>query len=158
MNIIGNNFETGDDFEIGHFNVIGNNVKVGHYSSIGHHCIIEDNVKIGNNVVLQGNIKVASGTTIENNCTLKHVTILTNDVLLKRNVFMGPNTITLGGTHERKTVHGTVIGEDCYIGAGTQLAANTKLCAKVITGALSFVNRDIIEPGIYIGIPVRKLR
>ncbi len=83
---------------------------------------------------------------------------MTNNAILKDNVFMGPNTITLGGTHERKTIHGTIIGKNCYIGGGTQIAANKKLCANVTTGALSFVNKDISEPGIYVGIPVRKLR
>ena len=158
MNEIGCNFQSGPDFEIGYFNVIGDNVKVGDSVLIGHHCIIEDDVTIGDNVTLQGNIKIASGTAIEDDCVLKHGTILTNNALLKKNVFMGPNTITLGGTHERKTEHGTVIGANCYIGGGSQIAANKKLCDNVTTGALSFVNRDITEPGIYVGIPVRKLR
>jgi len=157
-NIIGKDFESGNNFEIGYFNVIGNNVKVGDDVIIGHGCIIEDNVKIGNHVILQGNIKIASGSVIQDLCTLKHGTILTNNVLLKRNVFMGPNTITLGGTHKRVSDHGTIIGKNCYIGAGSQIAANKKLCDNVTLGAISFVNKDITESGIYIGIPVRKLR
>jgi len=158
INVIGENFETGEGFEIGHFNVIGDNVKIGHYVTMGHNCIIEDDVTIGDNVILQANIKIASGTVIQDNCTFKHGTILTNRVLVKRNVFMGPNTITLGGTHKRETKHGTVIGENCYIGAGSQIAANRKLCDDVTLGTLSFVNKDILEPGIYVGVPVRRLR
>ncbi len=157
-NDIGNNFNYMTGFSIGSYNVIGNNVWCGKNVQIGHHCIIEDYVTIGNDVILQGNIKVASGAKIGNNCTLKHGTILTNQCILKDNVFMGPNTITLGGTHERKTEHGTVIGENCYIGGGSQIAANKNLCANVTTGALSFVNKDITDPGIYVGIPARKLR
>jgi UDP-3-O-[3-hydroxymyristoyl] glucosamine N-acyltransferase len=158
MNQIGNNFKHGEDFHIGHFNVIGDNVEVGNNVKIGHHCIIEDNVTIGDNVILQAKIKIASGTTIQNGCTLKHGTILTNNALLKENVFMGPNTITLGGTHERETIHGTIIGKNCYIGAGSQIAAGKILCDDVTLGAISFVNRDINEPGIYVGIPVLRLR
>jgi len=158
MNIIEEDFEHGDHFEIGHFNVIGRNVKVGDYAIIGHGCIIEDNVKIGNRVILQGNIKIASGTIIQDLCILKHGTILTNNALLKRNVFMGPNTITLGGTHKRVSEHGTIIGRNCYIGAGSQIAANKQLYDDITLGALSFVNRNLTESGIYIGIPVRKLK
>jgi UDP-3-O-[3-hydroxymyristoyl] glucosamine N-acyltransferase len=158
MNKIEDSFIHGERFEIGYFNIIGRDVEVGDDVKIGHNCIIEDEVRIGHNVIIQGNIKIASGTVIGNNCTLKHGTILTNNVVLKDGVFMGPNTITLGGTHKRETIHGTIIGVDCYIGGGSQIAANKKLCANVITGALSFVNRDITEPGIYVGIPVRKLR
>jgi len=157
MNMIDDSFEQAGELSIGHFNVIGKNVKVGYAVRIGHNCIIEDNVTIGNNVILQANIKIASGTTIEDDCIFKHGTILTNNVLVKRNVFMGPNTITLGGTHKRETIHGTVIGENCYIGAGSQIAANTKICDDSTIGALSFANKDIDVPGIYVGIPVRRL-
>ena len=158
MNKIDETFKHGENLIIGYFNVIGKNVVVGNNVEIGHNCIIEDDVTIGDNVILQANIKIASGSTIEDNCTLKHGTIITNNALLKKNVFMGPNTITLGGTHERKTIHGTIIGENCYIGAGSQIAASKKLCDNVTLGALSFVNRDIDEPGIYVGIPVLRLR
>ena len=157
MNEIGEGFRHGIDFHIGHFNVIGDYVFVGNNVKIGHHCIIESDVRIGNNVIIQGNIKIASGTTIGNNCTLKHGTILTNNAILKDGVFMGPNTITLGGTHKRETKHGTVIGVDCYIGAGSQIAAATKICDNVTMGAMSFANKDINEPGIYVGVPVRRL-
>ena len=157
MNDIGENFNHMKQFSIGSFNVIGDNVWCGNNVKIGHHCIIENNVTIGNNVILQGNIKVASGTTIGDNCTLKHGTILTNQAILKDNVFMGPNTITLGGHATRETEHGTVIGENCYIGAATQIAANTQLCADEITGAFSFINKSIDTPGTYVGIPARRL-
>jgi len=158
MNEIHESFKHGEEFKIGYFNVIGENVEVGNNVKIGHHCIIEDDVTIGDNVILQANIKIAAGSIIAIDCTLKHGTIITNDTLLKKNVFMGPNTITLGGTHERKTIHGTIIGENCYIGAGSQIAASKTLCDNVTLGALSFVNRDINEPGIYVGIPVLRLR
>lgn len=158
MNEVHDSFIQAGELDIGHFNVIGKNVTVGYWVKIGHHCIIEDNVKIGDRCIIQGNVKIASGTIIEDGCTLKHGTILTNDALLKKNVFMGPNTITLGGTHKRETIHGTVIGENCYIGAGSQIAAGTILCDDVTLGAMSFVNRDVDEPGIYVGIPIRKLR
>ena len=70
---------------------------------------------------------------------------------------MGPNTITLGGNHKREIIHGTVIGENCYIGAGSQIAANTQICDDVVLGAITFVNRNIVELGTYVGIPARKL-
>jgi UDP-3-O-[3-hydroxymyristoyl] glucosamine N-acyltransferase len=158
MNEIGEGFRHGIEFHIGHFNVIGDNVSVGNNVKIGHHCNIESNVTIGNNVILQANIKIASGSIILNNCTLKHGTIITNDALLKDNVFMGPNSVTLGGTHERISVHGTVIGENCYIGAAAHIAAGVQICDNVTLGVSTFASKDIVEPGIYVGIPARKLR
>jgi len=157
-NVIERDIEYGEHCRIGEFNVIGKNVKLGNNVIIGHHCIIEDDIIIGNNVVIQGNVKIASGCIIKDDCTLKHGTILTNNTTLEKNVFMGPNTITLGGTHERVVNYGTMIGKNCYIGGGTQIAANKKICMNVTTGALSFVNKDIKEEGVYVGVPVRKLR
>jgi UDP-2-acetamido-3-amino-2,3-dideoxy-glucuronate N-acetyltransferase len=158
MNIIDKSFKSGSNFIVGKFNIIGKNVVVGHNVKIGHHCIIEDDITIGNNVILQDKIKIASGTTIEDDCILKHGTILTNNVLLKKNVFMGPNTITLGGTHKRETISGTIIGENCYIGAASHIAAGIQICNNVTLGVSAFANKNINEPGIYVGIPVRKLR
>jgi len=150
-------FKHGDNFSIGEYNVIDESVVFGNNVKVGHHCIIENDVYIGNNVTLQGNIKIASGCHIRSGCVLKHGTILTNGVLLKHNVFMGPNTIALGGTHERKTIHGTIIGENCYIGGASQIAANIKICDNVTLGAMTFANKNISVPGIYVGVPARKL-
>jgi UDP-3-O-[3-hydroxymyristoyl] glucosamine N-acyltransferase len=157
-NDIHESFKCGDGCAIGSFNVIGENVKIGKNVKIGHHCIIEENVTLGDNVILQAHIKIASGTVVEDNCILKHGTILTNNALLKKNVFMGPNTITLGGTHKSKTIHGTVIGENCYVGASAHIAAGVQICDNVTLGVLSFANKDITEPGIYVGVPVKFLK
>ena len=158
MNEIGEMFIKGKNFSIGNFNTIGKDVKVGNNVRIGHNCIIEDNVIIGNDIIIQGNIKIASDTIIEDGCTFKHGTIITNGVHIKKNVFFGPNSITLGGTHERKTDWGTVIGENCYIGAGALITAAVKLCDDVILGALTFVTKDIEVPGTYIGIPAKLIK
>ena len=158
FNVIYSGIEVGDDVAIGNGNTIAANVKIGDGVRIGHNCIIEQDVQIGNNVILQGNIKIAAGSIVKDRCTLKHGTILTNNAILEENVFMGPNTITLGGNHKRETEHGTVIGQNCYIGAGTKIAANTQICQEVTTGANAFVNRNITVPGIYVGIPAKFLK
>ena len=157
-NIIHSSFKHGKNLKIGHYNVIEDGVEVGDNVTIGNFCEIKNDIKIGNNVILQGKIKIASNTVIEDDCTLKYGTILTNKVLVKKNVFMGPNTITLGGIHTREAIYGTIIGENCYIGAGSQIAANTKICDDVVLGTFTFVNKDIIEPGIYVGVPAKFLK
>lgn len=157
-NSISLSFKYGHNLKIGHYNVIEKGVAVGNNTIIGNFCEIGKHVKIGNNVILQGRVRIASDTTIEDGCVLKYGTIITNRTLLKRNVFMGPNTITLGGIHTRESIHGTVIGENGYIGAGSQIAANTRICNDVVLGTFTFANKDIIKPGIYVGIPARFLK
>ena len=66
--------------------------------------------------------------------------------------------ITLGSTHQRVTVHGTIIGSSTYIGAGSKIAGGTQIGDNIVTGALSFVNKNLSEAGIYVGEPVRKIK
>ena len=119
---------------------------------------LDQNNNIGENSILQGRVRTASSCTIEKNVTIKYGTILTSKVLLKEGCFLGPHTITLGSTHKRITKHGTVIGKNTYIGAGSKIAADIKIGDNIVVGALGFVNRDLIEKGIYAGLPVKKIK
>ena len=176
MNVIHSDFKHGESFSIGHFCVIeedvviGNNVQIGNHtilhkgiriadnSVVGSFCEIGKNVKIGSNVVVQGRIRTGDNCVIEDEVIIKYGTILTGDVLLKRKCFLGPNVITLGSTHKRVELHGTVVGERTYIGAGSKIAGAIKIGDDIVVGAMSFVNRDIPESGIYVGIPAKKIK
>jgi UDP-3-O-[3-hydroxymyristoyl] glucosamine N-acyltransferase len=174
--VVASDFKYGEKLSMGHFCVIeegvlvGNNVTIGNHtilhkgiqigddSVVGSFCEIGKNVKIGRNVVVQGRIRTGDDCTIEDDVTIKYGTILTGNVLLKRKCFLGPNVITLGSTHKRVELHGTVVGERTYIGAGSKLAGAVKVGDDIVVGAMSFVNRDIYESGIYVGIPVKKIK
>jgi UDP-3-O-[3-hydroxymyristoyl] glucosamine N-acyltransferase len=142
----------------GHFCIIGRGVTVDVGSTIGSYCELEEYTTIGKNCTLQGRVRTGPHVVIEDDVVIKYGTILTDTALVKRNVFIGPNVITLGGGHDRKRINGTVIGRNCYIGAGTKIAGGVEICDNVVTGANSFVNKDITEPGIYVGTPVRKIK
>ncbi len=156
--IIGNGCVFGDNVTIGNHSVIGENVELGDGSVVGNFCEIGKNLKTGRNVKLQGRIRTADGCVIEDEATLKYGTILTSRVLIKKGAFLGPNVITLGSTHLHETKHGTVIGERCYIGAGSKIAASVQIANDVTIGAMGFVNKDLPESGIYVGVPVKPLK
>jgi len=175
-NVIAEDFNCGSNFKIGNFCIIeegcefGDNVvvknfthikkrvKIGNNSVVGNYCEIGEDNQIGNTVVIQGRIRTADNCIMEDNVTIKYGTILTSRVLLKKGSFLGPNVITLGSTHERVTIHGTVVGEDTYIGAGSKILCGIQICSGVAVGALSFVNKDIDTEGIYAGIPAKFLK
>jgi len=50
-----------------------------------------------------------------------------------------------------------VLGDNVVIGANSVILGPVDICDNVVIGALSLVNKSISEPGIYVGIPVRKL-
>ena len=176
MNVIGEKFETGENFEIGYFNVIGDNVKIGHYVTIGHSCIIEDDVIIGDNVDIQNYVLLKKGTRIGDNCyvdsyfrssgdneignnvTLRFGSTIARKVFVRDYVFISPNVMTVFSLPDGSKSAGTIIGEGVFIGTAAVLAPNITIRSGVIIGANSFVDKSIIEEGTYADTPVRKLR
>jgi serine O-acetyltransferase len=49
------------------------------------------------------------------------------------------------------------LGDNVVIGTGTTLLGPLSICDNVIIGSMSLVNKSITEPGVYIGIPVKKV-
>ena len=147
-----------DGASIGNFNVILSGTIIRKGAVVGNYCEIGKNNDIGENSIVQGRIRTGANCLIEKDVTVKYGTILTDSVLLKEGCFLGPHTITLGSTHERITKHGTIIGKNTYIGAGSKIAADTKICDNIVVGALGFVNKDLTEEGVYVGLPVKKIK
>jgi serine acetyltransferase len=50
-----------------------------------------------------------------------------------------------------------VFGDNVVIGANSVVVGPVTICDNVIVGAMSLVNKDITEPGIYVGVPVRRV-
>ena len=50
------------------------------------------------------------------------------------------------------------LGDNVVIGANSVVVGPVDICDNVLIAAMSLVNRSITEPGLYGGIPVRKLR
>tara|TARA_R110002051_G_scaffold112439_4_gene185199 strand:+ start:9677 stop:10216 length:540 start_codon:yes stop_codon:yes gene_type:complete len=48
-------------------------------------------------------------------------------------------------------------GDNVVIGVGSIVLGPLKICDNVMIGAGSFVNKDITEPGIYVGKPLRRI-
>ena len=143
---------------IRHFNHIWEDVFIGTGTTVGSYCELEKGVMIGNNCMIQGRIRVGSHAVIEDNVIIKYGTIITDYAMIRNNTFIGPNVITLGAESDRKKKIGAIIGKNCFIGAGTKITASAKICDDVVIGANSFVKDDIKEPGVYVGIPVRKVK
>jgi len=45
----------------------------------------------------------------------------------------------------------------CLIGAGVVILDKVSICSNVTIGAGSVVTRDINVPGVYVGIPAKKI-
>jgi len=52
----------------------------------------------------------------------------------------------------------TSIGDRCFIGSGSVILNNLSICDNVVIGAGAVVIRNIINPGTYVGNPVKKIK
>jgi len=51
-----------------------------------------------------------------------------------------------------------VLGDNVVIGANSVVMGPVDICDNVVVGAMSLVNESISEPGVYVGVPARKIR
>lgn len=49
------------------------------------------------------------------------------------------------------------VGDNVVVGAGAVLIGPITICNNVLIGAMSLVNFDITEPGVYVGVPARRI-
>ena len=133
---------------------IGSNVRVDDF------CILSGNVKIGDYVHISaytslfggktGGIIMDSYTTISSRCV---VYALSDDYSGKgmTNVMIPPEYRMV---YEKK-VH---IKQYAIIGSGCTVLPGVIINEGAAVGAMSLINKDLEEWGIYVGIPCRKLR
>jgi sugar O-acyltransferase (sialic acid O-acetyltransferase NeuD family) len=50
------------------------------------------------------------------------------------------------------------LGEHVFLGLGAVVVEDISICANTIIGAGAVVVHDIVEPGTYVGVPVRKIK
>jgi len=99
------------------------------------------------NIITAGNIfttdiKVGSFNIFNLDCTVGHDTVIGN-----YNVF-NPSVNLSGGVH---------IADECLIGTGSQILQYKKVVTQTIVGAGAVVTKDLLEPGVYVGSPAKKL-
>lgn len=109
---------------------LGNNAKLGKGVFVGHQ------VYLGPNVIIEENTIINTRCLIEHDCTV--------------------------GSHSHISINATLagkvrIGNFVMIGAGAVVIDGISICDNVIIGAGAVVVDDINSPGIYLGMPAKKM-
>lgn len=102
-------------------------------SEIGVGCAVMAGTII-NRAKLGRHVVVNSGAIVEHDCNIGS------------NTFIGPGAI-IGGF--------TSIGENCFIGLGARIGNGLKIADNVSVAMGAVVSKDLTEPGIYHGNPLR---
>ena len=120
---------------------------IGENCFIGPFVEIQRDVKIGSYCKIQSHAFICELVEIGDHCFISHGAMFVNDLFATG----GP----AGGKKELwKSTH---VGNHVSIGTNATVLP-VRICERVVIGAGSVVTRDITEPGIYAGNPVRKLR
>ena len=155
-NIIEEDVFFGKDVKIGHYNVIEAGVTIGDNVIIENFCEIQKNARIGDNVWIRSYSRIGVECVVEDQVIIKCGAIFGPRTLLKRAAFIGPQVICTSNLELHET--GTILGENSFIGAGTKIMPSIQIGSDVIIGAQALVNRDCLNPGTYVGVPVRKIK
>jgi UDP-2-acetamido-3-amino-2,3-dideoxy-glucuronate N-acetyltransferase len=174
-NIIAANFRHGKNFKIGHHCIIEEGVEVGDDVTIGNFCVLNKDVKIGSGTRLMHYVELRSDTIIGERCyvdsnvsssgackvgdevTLRYGAILARGVEIGDKTYVCPRVMTNNLDTHQDQIGGAKIGPNCFIGTHSVIQHGIKVVGNVIVGSMSFVNRDILESGTYVGIPAKKL-
>ncbi|MEQ9423817.1 MAG: acyltransferase [Cyclobacteriaceae bacterium] len=121
--------------------------KIGSNTFIGPFVEIQMKVSIGENCKIQSHSFICELVEIGNNCFIGHGVMFINDL------FEGGKPA--GGN--KQLWKSTKVGSNVSIGSNATILP-VQICDGAVIGAGSVVTKDIVEKGIYVGNPARKIR
>lgn len=91
---------------------------------------------------------VINGAVTGRHCVVNTGAVVEHGCKLGDNVFVGPGAVICGGVE---------IGPDVFIGAGATVRNGVSICSGASVAMGAAVIHSIEQPGIYVGVPARKL-
>ena len=115
---------------------------------ISRDAVINEDVVISRGTVVIDGVIVNTGSRIGEFCLINTKASVGHDVRIGDFCHIAPG-VTLTGEVQ--------VGDNVLIGAGATVIQCTRIADNVVVGAGAVVVRDIEEPGIYVGIPARRI-
>ena len=161
-NLVDSSFYYPDKLSMGSFNIIEKNVSMGEENIIKNYVEIREGTKIGNRNKIDSRVSFSGGDycIVGDDCILRFGSIIARNVKLCNKVFLAPHVkfIYIPFSSRVGTPITTTIDEGVRIGMGAVIGDGVHIPKNTIIGALSFVRKSILEPGVYVGNPLRKIR
>ena len=116
-------------------------------SLIHPRAVVAESVTIGRGSVVMAGAVINADASIGEGCIINTCASVDHDCKVGNYVHISV------GAH----VSGTVtINENTWIGAGATVINNLDITANCIVGAGALVVKDIVDSGVYVGVPVKK--
>ena len=162
--IVHPSFKHGSNFKIGNFSVVEEDVEVGDNVSIGHFCMLKSGSRFGDNVTFADCCTTTGICYLGNNVGVRTGSCISKSVIVEDKAFIGAGIMsshTKHIHHQRPEVKPrqliTRIGYGAVIGSRANLSAGITIGDNVVIGYGSVVTKDVLDMGIYVGNPLRKL-
>lgn len=123
--------------------------KIKYYTAIDPSSQIALDVEIGEGTVILANACINTNAKIGKYCIINTGAIVEHDNILEDYVHISPNA-TLSGTVK--------IGEFTHVGSGATVKNNINICNNCIIGIGTAVVKDIEKPGVYAGVPSKRIK
>lgn len=106
------------------------------------------NASMQSSVIAMHDVHIGPCTVIGVNCLLNTGCIVEHDCVVGNHSHVAPGAVICGGV---------TLGEFVVIGAGAVVRDGVKLASYVTVGAGAIVVEDIVQPGVYVGAPARRI-
>jgi sugar O-acyltransferase (sialic acid O-acetyltransferase NeuD family) len=110
--------------------------------------VIGEQVNIGSGTVVMAGVVVNCCTRIGKGCIINTGSTIDHDNVIGDFTHISP------GVHLAGTV---IIGQRTWLGIGSIVSNNVNITSGCKIGAGAVIIKDITEPGIYVGVPVRRV-
>lgn len=157
MNVISPDFIHGKGFRIGEFCHIHPDVQVGDNCQIRSYVELRPGTIIGDNCYIDSGVKTSGQCTIGDNVTIRYDSIIARGTTIRNDVFIAPQLMTENLDSKRQPVGGAYIDVGVFLGTNVTLASGIKICRGVVVGSKANVRKSLVEPGVYVGNPARKI-
>ncbi|WP_041577437.1 acetyltransferase [Bdellovibrio bacteriovorus] len=121
---------------------------IGFESFVHSSCWVDPTCHLGSGVVVLPGCVLDRGVSLKDNVLLNVGCVIAHDSSVGEGSFFGPRVSVAGFT---------AVGRNCFIGIGTVIKDNIVICDSAQTGAGAVVCKSIDTPGVYLGVPARRV-
>jgi sugar O-acyltransferase (sialic acid O-acetyltransferase NeuD family) len=111
--------------------------------------VINEEVELGPGTMVFDSAVVNSGTRSGSACIVNTNSTLEHDCLLGDDVHVAPGAVVCGEVS---------IGSHTLVGAGATILPGLTVCEDCVVAAGAAVVQDLVNPGVYAGVPAVRLR
>jgi UDP-2-acetamido-3-amino-2,3-dideoxy-glucuronate N-acetyltransferase len=144
--------------------VIDEPVNIGDGTKVWHFSHISEQANIGKNVIIGQNVFIGKGVVIGNGCKIQNNVSVYAGVTLEDDVFVGPSVVFTNVNMPRANIEQknkflkTLVKKGATIGANSTIICGNVLGENCFIGAGSLLNKNVKDYSLTYGSPAKHIR